>query len=110
MPLTRSDLQQIKQIVESVVDKGLDSKFKFFKQEIDESIDRKLALSEQVLDESIDDKLAALRNDFYNKVDPFLLEITEARDDRTVISEKVYRHDDQIAALQQLHVVELGLA
>ena len=50
--------------------------------------------------DELDEKLDELRNDFYNKVDPFLAEIPESRSERNMYAEKIYNHEDRIEALE----------
>ena len=43
---------------------------------------------DQKLDKKLDEKLTALKNDFYTKIDPILVEVVNSREDREVLSEQ----------------------
>ncbi len=70
MTLTKNDLKQIEHIVENKV--------------------------EEILDEKLDSKLTQLKSDLFDKIDPILGEVTTARDERTLMENRIEILEEKI--------------
>lgn len=70
MTLTKNDLKQIEHIVENKV--------------------------EEILDEKLDCKLTQLKSDLFDKIDPILGEVTTARDERTLMENRIEILEEKI--------------
>lgn len=85
MTLTKSDLNEIKSIVDKVVDERLEEK-----------LNSKLSgFRSEMLDE-IDVKLTNLKSEFFDRVDPVLKEVMTAREERSLI-------ENRIESLEKIH-------
>ncbi len=77
-------------------------------QLISELLDQKL--HNFTTNEQMDEKLTVLRDEFYNKVDPFLNEMVEARQTRDLHAEKIYQHEERISLLEHPQGTQLNLS
>ena len=78
MVLTKSDLNQI----EEIVDRKLEEKL------------------EEKLDEKLEEKLDAFKDDLYRKIDPVLKAVLDDRDEREILTDRVGDHEERIGKLE----------
>jgi beta-lactamase superfamily II metal-dependent hydrolase len=52
-------------------------------------------------EESFDTKIVEVKNDFYNKIDPILKEVTASQEERTILSHRVSDHEDRIEKVEK---------
>lgn len=81
MSLTKSDLNQIKNLLD------------------EQTIQIEAKILE--VEEKFEAKLVEVKSDFYDKVDPILKEVTASREEREILSNKVYSdHEPRIEKVE----------
>lgn len=92
MALTKSDLTKIGDLLDKQ-----ELKFESKLDNIGKEFESKLDSVEQ----KFEDKLVEFKSDFFEKVDPVLKEVTVSREERTVSSEQIRRHEDRITVIEE---------
>jgi len=79
MTLTSNDLTKVKGIV---------------KEEVHAQEKRLEKMIDEKLEEKLDEKLTQLKSDFYEKIDPILKEVVDAREDRAITNHRLSQLED----------------
>lgn len=63
-------------------------------KKIEEIVDEKL-------EEKLEEKLGALKSELFDKIDPFLKEIQDNREDREIVTHRLGDHEERIGKLEE---------
>lgn len=112
MALTKSDLTKIGDLLdkqELKFESKLDNVGKEFESKLD-SVEQKFESKLDSVEQKFEEKLVEFKSDFFEKVDPVLKEVTVSREERTVSSEQIRRHDDRITVIEEKLQIKPSLA